>query len=181
MQKSVKDCFTVVLTSFHVSLQSCGSLKPETIVMSGLSVLKKKLSDLQTQHSHEVAADVLTIWKTLVTLYIYVSFVLSKILKERSLSFLFCSLSDACINPHFLGFILREGGFPYERDKNSRSFPKGCTLQILVQFKVSRTWKKKINKQTNGHTMLLYGRFTCHAQFGFLKQNTNWMSRKDSK
>ena len=56
-----KDCFTVVLTSFHVSSQSCGSLKPETIVMSGLSVLKKKLSDLQTQHSHEVAADVLTI------------------------------------------------------------------------------------------------------------------------
>jgi len=42
-------------------LQSCGSLKPETIVISGLSVLKKKLSDLQTQHSHEVAADVLTI------------------------------------------------------------------------------------------------------------------------
>ena len=46
---------------FSRSLQSCGSLKPETIVMSGLSVLKKKLSDLQTQHSHEVAADVLTI------------------------------------------------------------------------------------------------------------------------
>ena len=42
-------------------LQSCGALKPETIVLSGLSVLKKKLSDLQTQHSHEVAADVLTI------------------------------------------------------------------------------------------------------------------------
>lgn len=33
----------------------------KTIVMSGLPVLKKKLSDLQTQHSHEVAADVLTI------------------------------------------------------------------------------------------------------------------------
>lgn len=61
VQRSVKDCFTLVLTSFDVSLQSCGSLKPETIVMSGLSVLKKKLSDLQTQHSHEVAADVLTI------------------------------------------------------------------------------------------------------------------------
>lgn len=42
-------------------LQSCGSLRPENIVLSGLSVLKRKLSDLQTQHSHEVAADVLTI------------------------------------------------------------------------------------------------------------------------
>ncbi|CAH3129827.1 unnamed protein product [Porites lobata] len=46
---------------FFINVESCGSLKPETIVMSGLSVLKKKLSDLQTQHSHEVAADVLTI------------------------------------------------------------------------------------------------------------------------
>ena len=49
--------------SLFILLQSCGSLKPETIVISGLSVLKKKLSDLQTQHSHEVAADVLTIWE----------------------------------------------------------------------------------------------------------------------
>ena len=113
--------------------------------MSGLSVLKKKLSDLQTQHSHEVAADVLTIWKTLVTLSIYISFFLSKILKETSLSFLFYSLSDTCINAHSLGFIFGEGGFLYERDKNSRSFPKRGTLQILVQFKVFRTWKK-INK-----------------------------------
>lgn len=46
---------------FYINVESCGSLKPETIVLSGLSVLKKKLSDLQTQHSHEVAADVLTI------------------------------------------------------------------------------------------------------------------------
>ena len=73
--------------------------------MSGLSVLKKKLSDLQTQHSHEVAADVLTIWKTLLTLYIYISFFLSKILKETFLSFLFCSLAVTCINAHSLGFI----------------------------------------------------------------------------
>ena len=54
----------LVLSEVHLlcfSLQSCGSLRPENIVMSGLSVLKKKLSDLQTQHSHEVAADVLTI------------------------------------------------------------------------------------------------------------------------
>lgn len=52
---------TGYLTVVWFLLQSCGSLKPETIVLTGLSVLKKKLSDLQTQHSHEVAADVLTI------------------------------------------------------------------------------------------------------------------------
>lgn len=46
---------------FYINVESCGSLRPETIVLSGLSVLKKKLSDLQTQHSHELAADVLTI------------------------------------------------------------------------------------------------------------------------
>lgn len=33
----------------------------KTIVMSGLPVFRKKLSGLQTEHSHEVAADVLTI------------------------------------------------------------------------------------------------------------------------
>ncbi|KAG7473221.1 hypothetical protein MATL_G00093260 [Megalops atlanticus] len=35
--------------------------RPETIVMSALGVLKKKLSDLQTQLSHEIQSDVLTI------------------------------------------------------------------------------------------------------------------------
>lgn len=46
---------------YFYNVESCGSLRPETIIMSGLAVLKKKLSDLQTQHSHEVAADVLAI------------------------------------------------------------------------------------------------------------------------
>ncbi|XP_031560873.1 DNA-directed RNA polymerase II subunit RPB3-like [Actinia tenebrosa] len=46
---------------FYINVESSGALRPENIVLSGLSVLKKKLSDLQTQHSHEVAADVLTI------------------------------------------------------------------------------------------------------------------------
>ena len=46
---------------FYFNVESCGALKPEAIVMMGLSVLKKKLSDLQTQHSHEIAADVLAI------------------------------------------------------------------------------------------------------------------------
>ncbi|XP_002158521.1 DNA-directed RNA polymerase II subunit RPB3 [Hydra vulgaris] len=46
---------------FYFNVESCGSLKPENIVMTGISVLKKKLSELQTHHSHEIAADVLAI------------------------------------------------------------------------------------------------------------------------
>ena len=43
-------------------MESCGSLKPENIMFSALAVLKKKLSDLQTQLSHEIQQDVLAIW-----------------------------------------------------------------------------------------------------------------------
>ena len=51
---------------FFYNVESCGSLRPETIVMSALAVLKKKLSDLQTQLSHEIQSDVLTInWQHL--------------------------------------------------------------------------------------------------------------------
>lgn len=46
---------------FYFNLESIGSLKPQTIVLSGLNILKKKLSDLQTQLSHEIQNDVLTI------------------------------------------------------------------------------------------------------------------------
>jgi len=46
---------------FFFNVETSGSLRPERIILSGLSVLKKKLSDLQTQHSHEIAADVLAI------------------------------------------------------------------------------------------------------------------------
>uniref|UniRef100_A0A669EJS3 DNA-directed RNA polymerase II subunit RPB3 n=2 Tax=Oreochromis TaxID=8139 RepID=A0A669EJS3_ORENI len=46
---------------FYYNVESCGSLRPETIVMSALAVLKKKLSDLQTQLSHEIQNDVLII------------------------------------------------------------------------------------------------------------------------
>ena len=46
---------------FFYNVESCGSLKPEMIVFSALSVLKKKLSDLQTQLSHEIQQDVLAI------------------------------------------------------------------------------------------------------------------------
>jgi len=46
---------------FFYNVETCGSLHPETIVLTGLSILKKKLSDLSTQFSHEIAADVLAI------------------------------------------------------------------------------------------------------------------------
>lgn len=46
---------------FYFNVESSGALKPETIVLTGLSILKKKLSDLQTQLSHELPVDSLTI------------------------------------------------------------------------------------------------------------------------
>lgn len=46
---------------FYYNVESCGALRPENIVFSGISVLKKKLSDLQTQLSHEVQTDALAI------------------------------------------------------------------------------------------------------------------------
>ncbi|XP_013794808.1 DNA-directed RNA polymerase II subunit RPB3-like [Limulus polyphemus] len=46
---------------FYFNVESSGALKPETIVLSGLHVLKKKLSDLQTQLSHEMQNDALAI------------------------------------------------------------------------------------------------------------------------
>lgn len=46
---------------FFFNVESCGSLRPENVVMSALSVMKKKLSDLQTQLSQEIQTDELTI------------------------------------------------------------------------------------------------------------------------
>ncbi|XP_064611066.1 DNA-directed RNA polymerase II subunit RPB3-like [Liolophura sinensis] len=46
---------------FYYNIEACGSLRPENIMYSCLSILKKKLSDLQTQLSHEIRSDVLTI------------------------------------------------------------------------------------------------------------------------
>lgn len=46
---------------FFYNVESCGALKPETIVLTGLQILKKKLSDLQTQLSHEMQSDALSI------------------------------------------------------------------------------------------------------------------------
>ena len=46
---------------YYFNVEGSGVLKPEHIVMTALCVLKKKLSDLQTHHSHEIAADNLAI------------------------------------------------------------------------------------------------------------------------
>ncbi|GIX78439.1 DNA-directed RNA polymerase II subunit RPB3 [Caerostris extrusa] len=46
---------------FYFNVEGCGSLRPENIVLTGLQVLKKKLSDLQTQLSHEMQTDALSI------------------------------------------------------------------------------------------------------------------------
>ncbi len=46
---------------FYYNVESCGSLKPENIVMMGVAVLKKKLSDLQTNLSQELQNDALQI------------------------------------------------------------------------------------------------------------------------
>jgi DNA-directed RNA polymerase II subunit RPB3 len=46
---------------FFFAVESVGSLKPENIVLMGVAGLKKKLSDLQTQLSHELQNDALTI------------------------------------------------------------------------------------------------------------------------
>merc|ERR1712083_752247 len=46
---------------FFFNVESCGSLKPENIVTMGVSILKKKLSDLQTNLSQELQNDALQI------------------------------------------------------------------------------------------------------------------------
>ena len=46
---------------FFFTVETVGSLKPENIVMMGVAQLKKKLSDLQTQLSHELQNDALAI------------------------------------------------------------------------------------------------------------------------
>ena len=47
--------------SWLLWLQAAGPLKPETIVLSGLNVLKNKLSDLLLQHQQQMAEDALII------------------------------------------------------------------------------------------------------------------------
>ena len=46
---------------FYFTVESSGALKPDNIVLMGANILKKKLSDLQTQLSHELQNDALNI------------------------------------------------------------------------------------------------------------------------
>lgn len=46
---------------FFLNVESSGALKPENIVMMGVKALKNKLSNLQTQLSHEPQTDALAI------------------------------------------------------------------------------------------------------------------------
>nr|CAD7432257.1 unnamed protein product [Timema monikensis] len=46
---------------FFFNVESAGALRPENIVMMGISILKNKLSNLQTQLSHELQNDALAI------------------------------------------------------------------------------------------------------------------------
>lgn len=47
---------------FYFNVESSGALKPENIVIMGVAMLKEKLSNLQTQLSHELQTDALAIW-----------------------------------------------------------------------------------------------------------------------
>lgn len=42
---------------FFLNIESVGALQPDNILLSALAVFKKKLSDLQTQLSHEMHTD----------------------------------------------------------------------------------------------------------------------------
>lgn len=46
---------------FFYNVESAGALKPENIVIMGVAMLKDKLSNLQTQLSHELQKDALAI------------------------------------------------------------------------------------------------------------------------
>ena len=46
---------------YYYNVESCGSLRPENIVLMGIAGLKKKLSDLLTMLSQEVQNDALAI------------------------------------------------------------------------------------------------------------------------
>ncbi|KAL3281135.1 hypothetical protein HHI36_004357 [Cryptolaemus montrouzieri] len=46
---------------FYYNVESCGSLRPENIVTMGVAMLREKLSNLQTQLSHEPQNDALAI------------------------------------------------------------------------------------------------------------------------
>ena len=53
--------FTSKPNKFYFNVESCGSLKPENIVLMGVQFLNKKLRDLQTNLANELQNDALTI------------------------------------------------------------------------------------------------------------------------
>ena len=53
--------FTSKPNKFYFNVESCGSLKPENIVLMGVQFLNKKLRDLQTNLATELQQDALTI------------------------------------------------------------------------------------------------------------------------
>ncbi len=46
---------------FYYNLEACGALKPESIVLTAINTIKRKLGDLQTQLSNEIERDALAI------------------------------------------------------------------------------------------------------------------------
>jgi DNA-directed RNA polymerase II subunit RPB3 len=46
---------------FFYNVESCGSLRPETIALTAINTLKRKLGDIQTQLTNEIQIDALTI------------------------------------------------------------------------------------------------------------------------
>jgi len=49
--------YTKKADRFWLNVEASGALKADNIVLSGIAVLKKKLSDLQTQLSQELHQD----------------------------------------------------------------------------------------------------------------------------
>lgn len=46
---------------FYFNVETSGALKPENLLLMGIAVLKKKLSDIQSQLTMEAQTDALTI------------------------------------------------------------------------------------------------------------------------
>ncbi len=46
---------------FFYNVESCGSLRPETIALTAINTLKRKLGDIQTQLTNEIQIDALSI------------------------------------------------------------------------------------------------------------------------
>ena len=80
---------------FWFNIESIGSLRPENIVLTGLQVLKKKLTDLQTHFNSEVAKEALYIapWECVIRMK------LGTIWRYRKLAFHRCILFSYYSDP----------------------------------------------------------------------------------